>query len=211
MDKPIDNTPSMGNSITAFVDRPISRVHKFYLSGEVKPPSEYIQWFEAIRNSNDTDVIVLHINSYGGDLFTAIQFMRVMNESKANIIASVEGACMSAATLIFLAAKNWEISKHTMFMFHNYSSGNFGKGGELYDNIMHERKWSANLWQDIYRGFLTDAEINSILNNKDIWMTGEEVNRRLEAKVKRGKSVEAKAKRSKRATSKKPKPRRKSL
>jgi ATP-dependent protease ClpP protease subunit len=179
------------------------------LSGEVKPPSEYIQWFEAIRNSTETDVIVLHINSYGGDLFTAIQFMRVMNESKANIIASVEGACMSAATLIFLAAKNWEISKHTMFMFHNYSSGNFGKGGELYDNIMHERKWSANLWQDIYKGFLTEAEINSILNNKDIWMTGEEVNKRLEAKIKGSKSVKAKPTRSKRTISKKSKPRRK--
>ena len=116
---------------------------------------------------------------------------------------------MSAATLIFLAAKNWEISKHTMFMFHNYSSGNFGKGGELYDNIMHERKWSANLWQDIYKGFLTDTEINSILNNKDIWMTGEEVNKRLEAKIKGSKSVKVKPSRSKRTTSKKSKPRRK--
>jgi len=168
----------------AFIDRPISKVHKFYLSGEIKSPSDYVHWFETIRNSSETDVVVLHINSYGGDLFTAIQFMRAIAETKANVVASVEGACMSAATVIFLSAKHFEISKHSMFMFHNYSSGSFGKGGEMYDNIVHEREWSRKLWKDVYTGFLTETEINSILQNKDIWMSGEEVSRRLETKFK---------------------------
>jgi ATP-dependent Clp protease protease subunit len=174
---------SSGNNIHAFIDRPISRVHKFYLSGDVKSPSEYVQWFETIRNASENDVVLIHINSYGGDLFTAVQFMRVFNETKANIVASVEGACMSAATIIFLSAKHWEISNHSMFMFHNYTNAIFGKGGEMYDNIVHERKWSEKLWQDIYGEFLTTEEINSILDNKDIWMSGEEVSKRLHEKI----------------------------
>lgn len=178
MEKPNE----MPAGMNAFTDRAIAKVHKFYLSGEIKPPSEYVPWFETIRNAGETDVVVLHINSYGGDLFTAIQFMRAIAETKANIVASVEGACMSAATVIFLSAKNWEISKHSMFMFHNYSSGSFGKGGEMYDNIVHEREWSKKLWKDVYTGFLTETEINSILQNKDIWMSGEEVSKRLETK-----------------------------
>jgi ATP-dependent Clp protease protease subunit len=179
----MDKTEIMaGNNITAFTDRPISKVHKFYLSGDIKSPAEYVQWFETIRNSSENDVIVVHINSYGGDLFTAIQFMRVFAESKANVVASVEGACMSAATIIFLSAKHWEISNHSMFMFHNYTSATIGKGGEMYDNIIHERKWSEKLWQDIYSGFLTANEIKSILDSKDIWMSGEEVSKRLQEK-----------------------------
>lgn len=181
MEKPIDvNTMGM-----AFVDRPLAKVHKFYLSGEIKAPSEYVGVFETIRNASENDVVVLHINSYGGDLFTAIQFMRTMAETKANIVASVEGACMSAATVVFLSAKSWEISKHSMFMFHNYSSGSFGKGGEMYDNIVHEREWSHKLWKDVYSGFLSDNEIQSILQNKDIWMSGEEVTKRLNNKFKK--------------------------
>lgn len=180
MEKVIE--PSTSNN--AFIDRPIAKVHKFYISGEIKSPSEYVGWFETIRNAGESDVVVLHINSYGGDLFTAIQFMRAMVETKANIVASVEGACMSAATIIFLCAKNWEISKHSMFMFHNYSSGSFGKGGEMYDNIVHEREWSQKLWKDVYSGFLTESEITSILHNKDIWMSGEEVSKRLQNKYK---------------------------
>lgn len=179
MDK---NEITAGNNITAFTDRPISKVHKFYLSGDIKSPAEYVQWFETIRNASETDVIIIHINSYGGDLFTAIQFMRVFGETKANVVASVEGACMSAATIIFLSAKHWEISKHTMFMFHNYASATIGKGGEMYDNIVHERKWSEKLWYDIYGGFLTTSEIKAILDNKDFWMSGEEVSKRLHEK-----------------------------
>lgn len=186
MDKPIDF--SCGG-MNAFTDRPLSKVHKFYLSGEIKAPSEYISWFETIRNSSENDVVVIHINSYGGDLFTAIQFLRTFAETKANIVASVEGACMSAATIIFLAAKHWEISHHSMFMFHNYSSGSIGKGGELYDHIVHSREWSKKLWKDVYGGFLSEDEITAILNNKDIWMTGEEVTKRLENKFKIKKTV----------------------
>jgi ATP-dependent protease ClpP protease subunit len=185
MEKPTD----FGAASSAFIDRPLAKVHKFYISGEIKPPSEYVGWFETIRNAGESDVVVLHINSYGGDLFTAIQFMRAMAETKANIVASVEGACMSAATIIFLCAKNWEISKHSMFMFHNYSSGSFGKGGEMYDNIVHEREWSQKLWKDVYSGFLTEEEITSILHNKDIWMSGEEVTKRLQDKFKDKKTV----------------------
>jgi ATP-dependent protease ClpP protease subunit len=184
MEKPFD----ISTNNSAFIDRPLSKVHKFYISGEIKPPSEYVGWFETIRNAGESDVVVLHINSYGGDLFTAIQFMRAIAETKANIVASVEGACMSAATIIFLCAKNWEISKHSMFMFHNYSSGSFGKGGEMYDNIVHEREWSQKLWKDVYSGFLTETEITSILHNKDIWMSGEEVTKRLQEKFKPKKS-----------------------
>ena len=173
---------SSGNTVNAFTDRPLSKVHTFYLSGDVKQPAEYVQWFETIRNASENDVVMIHINSCGGDLFTAVQFMRVFNESKANIVASVEGTCMSAATVIFLSAKHWEITKHSMFMFHNYASVAIGKGGEMYDNIIHERKWSETLWRDIYDGFLTENEIKTILDSKDIWMTGEEVTKRLNNK-----------------------------
>ena len=104
----------------AYKHRTLGNYHTFYLSGEIGESSEYIQWFDVIRNSTETDVIRIHINSYGGDLFTAIQFIRCMAECKSKIIASVEGVCMSAATVIFLSADIFEISEHSMFMFHNY-------------------------------------------------------------------------------------------
>jgi ATP-dependent protease ClpP protease subunit len=110
--------------------------------------------------------------------------MRVLKESNALVTASVEGACMSAATIIFLMADSFEISPHSMFMFHNYSGGAVGKGGEMMDQIKHERKWSEQLLREIYADFLKPEEIESVLNNKDIWMTGEAVVNRLNARKK---------------------------
>jgi ATP-dependent protease ClpP protease subunit len=157
----------------------LGQLYTLYLCGELNAPNEYVEWFEIIRNANETDIIKIHINSPGGNLFTAVQLMRVMAESQANIIASVEGACMSAATMIFLAADGFEISENSMFMFHNYSGGTIGKGGEMYDNIMYERKWSDKFMRSVYSGFLTDDEIKSMLENKDIWMDPDEVFKRL--------------------------------
>lgn len=155
--------------------KPVGHVHEFYLSGEIESSDNYIEWFDTIRHASETDMVKIYINSPGGDLFTAIQFMRVLSETSASVVCSVEGACMSAATMIFLCADSFEVTPHSMFMFHNYSGGTFGKGGEMIDQLQHERKWSESLLNHVYQEFLTDAEINSMLDNKDLWMDGAEV------------------------------------
>jgi ATP-dependent protease ClpP protease subunit len=160
-------------------------IHEFYLSGNIESSEEYIEWFDIIRSAGQNDVIKIYINSYGGDLFTAIQFLRVLGDTQASIVVSVEGACMSAATIILMCGQQFEVSEHSMFMFHNYSSGVMGKGGEMFDQLQHERVWSEKLHRDIYGDFLTEKEITSILENKDIWMDGEEVIKRLKKKVKK--------------------------
>lgn len=165
-----------------FFSKQLVNVHEFYLCGEIETPEEYIQWFDVMRHSSETDVIKIYINSPGGNVFTAIQFMRALKESSAKVVMSVEGECASAATMIFLCGDSFEVSEHSMFMFHNYSSGVFGKGGEMFDQLKHERAWSANLLKDVYKDFLTDTEIGSILDNKDIWMSGDEVIERLKLK-----------------------------
>lgn len=162
-----------------YFTKQIGQVHEFYLSGEIESADNYVEWFDAIRHAGETDIVKLYINSPGGDLFTAIQFMRVLAETNATSVASVEGACMSAATMIFLVCEQFEVTPHSMFMFHNYSGGTFGKGGEMIDQLQHERTWSANLLREVYADFLEEEEITSMLDNKDLWMDGAAVVERL--------------------------------
>ena len=164
----------------SFIDRPIAKLHKYYLSGPIKPASEYVQWFENIRNLPETDVVVLHINSEGGDVWAAIQFLRVLQETKALTVASVEGMCMSAATMIFLACRRHEITQHSMFLFHNYSGVAIGKGGEMFDLVDHAKGWSEKLLRNVYGEFLTEHEIVDILKGKDLYMSGEDVAKRMQ-------------------------------
>ena len=161
--------------------KPAARVHEFYLSGPIEDAENYIDWFDTIRNAGSTDAIRIYINSPGGDLYTTLQFLRVMSDTEAHVTTSVEGACMSAATMIFLHGHAQEVTPHSLFMFHDYSSGTFGKGGEQYDQIQFERQWSKKFMSEVYADFLTDSEIESMMHNKDIWMDSDEVIKRLTA------------------------------
>lgn len=176
-----------------FPSKSIAEVHEFYLTGEITSPDDYIEWFDAIRHAKETDIIKIYINSYGGDLFTAIQFMRVLADTEATVITSVEGACMSAATMIFMCADSFEVTPHSIFMFHNYSGGTIGKGGEMIDQLQHERKWSERLLKEIYQDFMTNEEIEAMLSNKDLWMDGEEVVKRMQARMAKLKTEAEKA------------------
>jgi len=167
--------------------RPALNVHELYLSGNIESSDNYIAWYDIIRHATANDVIKIYINSYGGDMFAAIQFLRVLNDSQATVIVSVEGACMSAATMIFMCADQIEVSNHSMFMFHNYSGGTIGKGGEMFEQLRHEREWSEKLLREVYTDFLTEKEIQSMLDNKDLWMDGDEVVKRLNKKIKKTK------------------------
>ena len=157
-----------------------SAIYEFYLSGTITGPEDYIEWFNTIRSAGPQDEVKIYINSSGGDLNCALQFMRVLSETQATVICSVEGCCMSAATMIFLCADVFEVTPHSLFMFHNYSGGIFGKGGEIYDQAVFEREWSKQFLQHIYKNFLTNKEIDSLLENKDLWLHSQEVSNRVE-------------------------------
>lgn len=170
--------------------QPASTVVTLYLCGEIKAAKEYVEWFQLLRAAGESDIIYIRINSEGGDLFSALQMVRAIQESNGTVVCSVEGICMSAATLIFLSADRFELSEHSMFMFHNYSSGTIGKGGEMYDQITHFRSWSEKLFNAFYKDFLTPEEIKSMLDNKDIWLDAEEVAMRLHNRAEKQKEPE---------------------
>lgn len=183
MPKKIDLSELFGKKIQQddrVFHKQVVNVYELYLSGELESPEEYIQWFDIIRHAGDNDVIKIYINCPGGDAFTAIQFLRVLSETAAQVVVSVEGMCASAATMIMLGADSYEISEHSTFMIHNYSGGLAGKGHEMYAQADYEKKWSSNLLKKIYENFLTDEEIEKVANGTDLWMDGSDVIARLE-------------------------------
>ena len=161
----------------------LAHLYEYYISGAITGPEDYIEVFDQIRHAREDDEIRLYLNSYGGDLYTAIQFMRVLSETNALVTASVEGACMSAATLLFLNADIFEVTPHSSFMIHSYSGGTFGKGSEMHAQIVHEKKWASNLFKEVYEDFLSPKEIEEVLAGRDLWLSTEEVADRMNKRI----------------------------
>jgi ATP-dependent protease ClpP protease subunit len=162
---------------------PTGLEHAFYLVGEITEAEDYTDWFHIIRLAAPEDIVKIYINSPGGSLFTGIQLLRVLRETRAKVVVVVEGNCASAATIPVMVADEIQVSDHSVFMFHNYSGGIIGKGGEMYKQIMHQYAWSKKLLEDVYRNFLTQEEINRILENDDVWMDEETFFARIQKRI----------------------------
>jgi len=176
--------------------------YEFYLLGEVLEPSTYLEWFHTIRHATENDLIILYINSPGGNATTAIQFLSVLEDTDAQILIQVEGMCASAATLIFMKAHAFSIANHSEFLFHNYSDGAIGKGGELKEKISHQSKWAEKLLKDTYKYFFNDNEIQQILDGKDFWMDKDEVIERMKHRLDQFKKEFESAEKAEKASAK---------
>jgi len=165
--------------------KPLVIQYDIYISGEIGLAENYTEVFEVIRSATPNDVVRVHINSHGGDMLTALQFRRVLGECQGQVITSVEGECMSAATIIFLTADMQEVSPHSSVMFHHYSTIMGGKGGDLAKRIHHDMGWSRDIYEDVYEFLLSAEEIEDLIKGVDFYFTSEEILPRLEIRAEK--------------------------
>tara|TARA_Y100000592_G_C5440992_1_gene303380 strand:+ start:17 stop:733 length:717 start_codon:yes stop_codon:yes gene_type:complete len=156
--------------------------YHLHITGPISNKAEdYQDHLQIFRQANETDKISIHINSPGGSVITTAQYINAMSMCKAEITAHLEGDCMSAATFIFLSCDKWIVHKHTMSMFHNYTAGYYGPGKEPIQHHEAVETLCHGLMDDLYEGFLTPEEIESIKeHNKTIWISGDKMQERIQ-------------------------------
>jgi ATP-dependent protease ClpP protease subunit len=98
-----------------------------------------------------------------------------IKNSDATVTAKLSGTVASAATIITLACDKVVTTPYLSFMIHNYSTGMQGKGHELkaYQNFTDRELNRA--FRDIYRGFLTEEEMDRVIDGLDLWINEVEV------------------------------------
>jgi ATP-dependent protease ClpP protease subunit len=155
-------------------------IYHFYISDHIEDYKTFLDFINILKTAEEHDRIVIYLNCPGGDLYITIQIINAIRLSRATVVTCMDGQVCSAATLIFLSGHEYIVNKHCSFMIHNYSEGVFGKGNEIISRVKHATDWFKKLTYEIYGGFLTDVEIEGMLEGKDIWLDSDEVLRRLE-------------------------------
>lgn len=179
MTSTLEMIPFLDSDSTQVFSESKGTAFHLYLFGEIKEPNNYIAWFEMFRSATENDDVYIHINSEGGDVQTALQIRNYMIQSPATVITCIEGYCMSAATIVFLAGDGYIVHNHSVMMVHNYSGAVIGKGGEMFDEVTFSKNWFSGILEEVYEDFLTTQEIDSLINNKDIWFGFDEIEARL--------------------------------
>lgn len=151
-----------------------------YLTDSIAEPNYYNELCYKLKSASQAEVFTLIINTPGGIIDSALMIIDAIKNSKAKVIAQISGTVASAGTIITLACDEVIVADHTTFMIHNYSSsGGHGKGHEL--KAMQEfvdKNLNAS-FRVFYKNFLTEKEIENVIDGKDLWMDKYEVDARL--------------------------------
>lgn len=159
----------------------VSTLYEYYLVGDITEPENYIDLCDLLRHASPNDEIVIRFNSGGGLLSTGDMIINAINESQANVHGFIEHACGSMATMLFLACHNWSVSENAEFFVHSASGGTFGKEHENYASTVFARKKIHKMIKTRYDGFLSEDEINNVLNGQDYYFDADEIKTRLES------------------------------
>ena len=160
-------------------------IYHFYIVDEIKEPSYYIDLIHTLKIAEEHDTIFIYLNTPGGHLTTATQIMGAIKNCNGTVITCLEGEVCSAGTMIFLCGHKHIVNPFGTFMIHNYSHGLYGKGKEVASRVKYSETYFTQLAKDVYADFLTEDEIDAVLSDKDIWLTSEEVYKRLTDKAEK--------------------------
>ena len=114
--------------------------------------------------------IYLHINSYGGCIFSAFNIIDTIKSCSVPIYSIIEGCAASAATLMSVVCDKKYIRKNAYMLIHQLSSGCWGKMCEMEDEIENLKDFMDKI-RNIYieHTSIPKKELNELLKH-DLWL-----------------------------------------
>ena len=96
--------------------------HEIFIYGEICSEDYFDNAVTSKKFAEDFnkcgDNVTIHINSNGGDFFTALAISNLISQSQKNTTAAIDGICASAATLISCACKKITMAENALMMIH---------------------------------------------------------------------------------------------
>jgi ATP-dependent protease ClpP protease subunit len=113
--------------------------------------------------------IYLHINSYGGCVFSAFTAIDIINACKVPVYTIIEGATASAGTLMSVVGEKRFIRPNAHMLIHQLSSGSWGQMQELEDDFENNKGLMDKII-DIYKNHakIPKTKLKEILKH-DLW------------------------------------------
>ena len=158
--------------------------HDVFLDTEIGEPPNYRDLISLLFNANENDSINIFINSQGGHLNSALAIIEGIKHSNAQVTGIIMGECYSAASMIALNCHNVVVLESANMMIHTASFGAAGNTGNVKAYTDFTVKEVEKLLISTYEGFLTSDEIEKIKTGVEIWLSAEDISKRMEVRVK---------------------------
>lgn len=167
-------------SVHIFARERVSVDYLVTLPSEIGPPENYSQLIALLNFAEEGDNISIEINNGGGNMYTALQIINAIHESKAHICTVLNTEAHSAASLVFLAGHSNCVGKFSSMLCHEGMMGQIGKPSDVRAHITHYNSELERIIKDCYEGFLTKKELKRVLNGKELLLNDEQIMERLQ-------------------------------
>lgn len=126
-----------------------------------------------LLKTKTTANIYLHINSFGGSVFSALSTVDTIQSSKVPVCTLIEGCAASAATLISIVGTRRAIRKNAFMLVHQLSSGVWGKYEEQKDHMQNNDLFMEVI-KDMYGKYtkIPKKKLREMLK-RDLWFDAE--------------------------------------
>lgn len=141
--------------------------------GDEVTPKQFAEDLKALGNISN---LTVRINSAGGDVFAANAIYTMLKDHPANVTVKIDGAALSAATVIAMAGDTIKAPANALLMIHNpllvlfgyYSAAELEKMSEVLDTVK----------ESIINAYVAktkrDRKELSKMMDRETWMTAEE-------------------------------------
>jgi ATP-dependent protease ClpP protease subunit len=144
-----------------------------------KEPAYYRGVIQMLMNSGEQDVVAFLVNSPGGQLSGLLSLREGLNMTEAHTVALLVGSVSSAASMFALHCDEVYVGENSTMLCHNVSYGTGGKGSDVLAHVKHISSTANKLLRRTYKNFLSEQEINDMIDGKEIYLESDEIVERL--------------------------------
>lgn len=162
-----------------FAKQEIHNIYTIRMARDITAADDFSDEFEVLAEARQEDTVKILISSGGGFIDTGLLLTKAINECRAVTVGYIGATVASAATAIALACDEWDVDEFSSFMIHTGSFGFHGKAPEVRAQTAHTLNFIDKWVRCTYDGFLTEEEIEKVIEGKDMYFEGEDLVQRL--------------------------------
>lgn len=157
-----------------------SKHYRFMLDSDIDEPAVYRKLILTLLKATKRDVIDFIVNSDGGCMFIMGSIIEAFKISGIRTRAIVVGKCYSAASMLSLSCDEIEFRPSGEMMIHTAQlTGHQGPTRNVERKAKFDRQVIETILDRVYANFLSKGELEDVKEYKEVWLTSEQVNKRL--------------------------------
>lgn len=147
-----------------------SGTYRIEIDGELENVRQFSTAIQVLENAKEDDDVVIYLQTVGGSVNAGEAFIHAMRKCAAPIHIVATGSVHSMGTHILMEADSIELSHGFNACLHCGFDGAVGNVNEYMAKSKFDADFRNRTFREDYEGFLSEKELDAMLDGKDIWL-----------------------------------------